>query len=130
VVANRLGYLGQLSQELQEQLDLSAGHGLIARARTCVVNTLGHVMPHVTVLARAALAYAALETTEGVGLALRRRWADGGLHQPLQDDELDHHVLLRHDRSQLAPEPAKRGRRSPATRPAARGTGSRGTAHS
>lgn len=76
VVANRLGYLGQLSQELREQLNPSAGNGLIARGLTWAVNTLGHLLPHVTVLAVGALAYAALETTEGVGLAMRRRWAE------------------------------------------------------
>jgi uncharacterized membrane protein (DUF2068 family) len=76
VVADRLGYLGQLSQELQEQLNLSAGHGLISRALTWAVATLGRVLPNVTVLALGALLYAALETTEGIGLAMRRRWAE------------------------------------------------------
>lgn len=76
VVADRLGYLGRLTAELQEQLNLTAGHGLIARALTWVVDTLGRVIPHVTVLALAALAYAALEMVEGVGLARRRRWAE------------------------------------------------------
>ena len=76
VVADRLGYLGQLSQVLQEQLNLSAGHGVISRGLTWAVNTLGHLLPRVTVLALGALAYAALETTEGVGLARRRRWAE------------------------------------------------------
>jgi uncharacterized membrane protein (DUF2068 family) len=76
VVANRLGYLGQLSAEMQEQLNLSAGNGLIERALTWIVDTLGRVLPHVTVLALGALAYAALETAEGVGLAQRRRWAE------------------------------------------------------
>jgi uncharacterized membrane protein (DUF2068 family) len=76
LVADRLGYLGQLGQALQEQLNLSAGDGLIARGLTWAVSTLGHLLPHVTVLALAALAYAVLETTEGVGLAMRRRWAE------------------------------------------------------
>jgi uncharacterized membrane protein (DUF2068 family) len=40
------------------------------------VATLGHVLPNVTVLALGALLYAALETTEGIGLAMRRRWAE------------------------------------------------------
>jgi uncharacterized membrane protein (DUF2068 family) len=76
VVANRLGYLGLLSEELREQLNLSAGDGLISRGLAWAVDTLGHLLPHVTLLALAALLYAALETTEGVGLALRRRWAE------------------------------------------------------
>jgi uncharacterized membrane protein (DUF2068 family) len=76
VVADRLGYLGWLSEELREQLNLTAGHGLISRALTWATTTLGHVLPNVTILAVGALLYAALETTEGVGLALRRRWAE------------------------------------------------------
>jgi len=76
VVADRLGYLGLLSEELREQLNLTAGHGLISRALTWAVTTLGHVLPNVTILAVGALLYAALETTEGVGLAMRRRWAE------------------------------------------------------
>jgi len=40
------------------------------------VTTLGHVLPNITILAVGALLYAALETTEGVGLAMRRRWAE------------------------------------------------------
>ncbi len=76
LAADRLGYLGRLTQELQEQLNLSAGHGLFARALTWVVDELGRVLPHVTVLALGALLYAALETTEGIGLAKQRRWAE------------------------------------------------------
>jgi uncharacterized membrane protein (DUF2068 family) len=76
VVADRLGYLGRLSEELQEQLNLTTGHGLISRVLTWAMTTLGQVLPHVTVLVLGALLYAALETTEGVGLAMRRRWAE------------------------------------------------------
>ncbi len=76
LAADRLGYLGRLTQELQEQLNLSAGHGLFARTLTWVVDELGRVLPHVTVLALGALLYAALETTEGIGLAKQRRWAE------------------------------------------------------
>ncbi len=76
LAADRFGYLGRLTQELQEQLNLSAGHGLIARTLTWVVDELGRVLPHVTVLALGALLYAALETTEGIGLAKQRRWAE------------------------------------------------------
>src|SRR5262249_13698280 len=72
----RLGSLARLSEELQEQLNLAAGHGVITRALTWAVTELGHLLPHVTVLALGALLYAALETTEGIGLARRRRWAE------------------------------------------------------
>lgn len=76
VAADRLGYLAQLAAELQEQLNLSAGRGVITRLLTWAVNELGQVLPHVTVLALAVLLYAALETTEGIGLAMHRRWAE------------------------------------------------------
>ena len=76
VAADRLGYLAQLAAELQEQLNLSAGRGVITGLLTWAANELGQVLPHVTVLALAVLLYAALETTEGIGLALHRRWAE------------------------------------------------------
>jgi uncharacterized membrane protein (DUF2068 family) len=76
VAADRLGYLAALAEELHEQLNLTAGQGVIARLLTWTLNELGHVLPHVTVVATAVLLYAALETTEGVGLAKRRRWAE------------------------------------------------------
>lgn len=76
VVADRLGYLGQLVEELHEQLNLSAGRGVLTRLLESAVTALGRVVPHVTVVAVALLLYAALETTEGVGLARRRRWAE------------------------------------------------------
>ena len=75
LTVGRQGYLQAWAVQAQEQLNLAAGHGLIARLLQWV---LGYVtrLPHLNVLAVAALLYAALETTEGVGLALRRRWAD------------------------------------------------------
>ena len=76
VTAARLGYLAQLTDVLQDQLELSTDRGVIARVLTWMVNELGSVVPHVTIVALALLLYAALETTEGVGLARRRRWAE------------------------------------------------------
>ncbi len=76
VAADRLGYLARLAEELHEQLNLTAGRGVIARLLSWAVTELGHVLPHVTIVALAILLYAALETTEGVGLAMRRRWAE------------------------------------------------------
>jgi uncharacterized membrane protein (DUF2068 family) len=76
VAADRLGYLAQLAAELQEQLNLSAGRGVFISLLTWVVRELGAVLPHVTVLALGLLLYAALETTEGIGLAMHRRWAE------------------------------------------------------
>jgi len=76
VAADRLGYLAALAEEVHEQLNLSAGRGVIARLLMWAVTELGRVLPHVTVVALALLLYAALETTEGIGLAMRRRWAE------------------------------------------------------
>jgi uncharacterized membrane protein (DUF2068 family) len=76
VAADRLGYLRRLADLLQEQLNLNAGGGLIARLLTWIAEQLGHLLPHVTLVALAVLLYAALEATEGVGLAMRRRWAE------------------------------------------------------
>jgi uncharacterized membrane protein (DUF2068 family) len=49
---------------------------VITRVLAWLVNELGHLLPHVTVVALAVILYAALEATEGVGLAMRRRWAE------------------------------------------------------
>jgi uncharacterized membrane protein (DUF2068 family) len=76
VTADRLGYLRSWANWAQDQLNLSVGHALIARVLTGVVTQLGHLLPHVTIVALAVVLYAALEGTEGIGLALRRRWAE------------------------------------------------------
>ncbi len=73
--AGRLGSLRQLVDLAEEQLNLSAGQGLISRLLMFVLEYVAR-LPHLTVLAIGALAYAALEVTEGVGLAMRRRWAE------------------------------------------------------
>jgi len=75
LTVGRQGYLQAWAVQAQEQLNLAAGHGLIARLLQWVFEYVAR-LPHLTVLAVAALLYAALETTEGLGLALRRRWAD------------------------------------------------------
>jgi len=75
LTVGRQGYLQAWAVQAQEQLNLAAGHGLIARLLQSVFGYVAR-LPHLTVLAVAALLYAALETTEGLGLALQRRWAD------------------------------------------------------
>ena len=75
LTVGRQGYLQKLAVQAQEQLNLEAGHGLIARLLQWALGFFAR-LPHLTTLAVGALLYAALETTEGVGLALRRRWAD------------------------------------------------------
>jgi uncharacterized membrane protein (DUF2068 family) len=76
LTADRLGYLAVWAARAQDELNLTTGRGLIARALTGAVEQLGHLLPHVTVVAVAIFLYAALEATEGVGLAMRRRWAE------------------------------------------------------
>ena len=55
---------------------------------------------HVTILAIGAIAYALLEGTEGVGLAMRRRWAEyltviaTGLLIPYEAYEVIHQATL------------------------------------
>jgi uncharacterized membrane protein (DUF2068 family) len=76
VAADRLGYLGRLVDLVQDELALSADRGIITRVLAWVADELGHLLPHVTIVAVAVVLYAALEATEGVGLAMRRRWAE------------------------------------------------------
>jgi len=75
LTVGRQGYLQRWAVQVQEQLNLAAGHGLIARLLQWALGYFAR-FPHLTVLAVGALLYAALETTEGLGLAMRRRWAD------------------------------------------------------
>jgi uncharacterized membrane protein (DUF2068 family) len=59
------------------ELDLNADRGLISRALLAVLRPIG-LLPNRTVvlIAIGTLAFAALELTEAVGLARRRRWAE------------------------------------------------------
>jgi uncharacterized membrane protein (DUF2068 family) len=55
---------------------------------------------HLTLVAIAAIGYALLEGTEGVGLAMRRRWAEyltvlaTGILIPYEAYEVVHHITL------------------------------------
>ena len=75
LVAGRNGGLAELAEEAQAQLNLDAGHNLITEFLIRLLQYIGN-FPHVTALAIGALAYAGLEGTEGVGLAMQRRWAE------------------------------------------------------
>ncbi|HUE66665.1 MAG TPA: DUF2127 domain-containing protein, partial [Candidatus Acidoferrum sp.] len=59
----------------ENQLNLDVGRGIIMQL---LLRALAFIagFNHVTLLALSAIAYAALEATEGIGLALRRRWAE------------------------------------------------------
>lgn len=75
LVAGERGWLATWSEYAEEQLNLGTGHGLIIQLLLKVLLLVGNVS-HTTLLAIGAIAYALLEGTEGVGLAMRRRWAE------------------------------------------------------
>jgi uncharacterized membrane protein (DUF2068 family) len=75
LVAGEKGLLTTWAKYAQEELNLGAGHGVIIQLLLHLLFLVGS-FNHVTVLAIGAIAYALLEGTEGVGLAMRRRWAE------------------------------------------------------
>lgn len=75
IVAGRLGLLTDLAEWAQDQLVLAADRRPLTRLLAGALNYLGH-FPHQTALGLAIIVYASIEATEGVGLALRRRWAE------------------------------------------------------
>jgi uncharacterized membrane protein (DUF2068 family) len=75
LVAGGQGWLASWADAAQEQLNLDAGHSLIVQLLLQLLVVIGR-FEHTTVLAIGAIAYAVLEGTEGVGLAMRRRWAE------------------------------------------------------
>lgn len=75
LVAGRNGGLDRLTDYAENQLNLNVGHGIIAELLLRGLTYLGRIN-HVSLLALAALAYAALETVEAVGLTVQRRWAE------------------------------------------------------
>jgi uncharacterized membrane protein (DUF2068 family) len=75
IVAGRKGWLDSWADYAENQLNLDVGRGIIMQLLLRVLVIIGG-LNHVTLLALSAIAYAALEATEGVGLAMRRRWAE------------------------------------------------------
>jgi uncharacterized membrane protein (DUF2068 family) len=75
LVAGHKGWLDTWADYAENQLNLNVGRGIIMQLLLRVLLFIGG-FNHVTLLALSAIAYAALEATEGVGLALRRRWAE------------------------------------------------------
>ena len=75
LVAGGKGWLGEWSQYAQDQLNLNVGHSVIVQLLLRLLLIIGK-FNHTTVLAIGAITYALLEGTEGVGLAMRRRWAE------------------------------------------------------
>lgn len=75
IVAGHKGWLHSWADYAENQLNLNVGRGIIMQLLLRALVFIGG-FNHVTLLALSAIAYAALEATEGVGLALRRRWAE------------------------------------------------------
>jgi len=75
LVAGRKGWLDQWGDFAENQLNLDVGHNIVV---TLLFRLLAYVgaFNHIAIIATAGILYAALEATEGVGLALRRRWAE------------------------------------------------------
>ena len=99
LVVGERGLLTTWARYAQEELNLEAGHGVIIQLLLRLLFLIGS-FNHVTVLATGAIAYALLEGTEGVGLAMRRRWAEyltviaTGILIPYEAYEVVHHVTL------------------------------------
>jgi uncharacterized membrane protein (DUF2068 family) len=99
LVAGEKGWLATWADYAQDQLNLSAGRNVIIQLLLRGLLLVG-TFNHVTVLAIGAIAYALLEGTEGVGLAMRRRWAEyltviaTGVLIPYELYEVVHHVTL------------------------------------
>jgi uncharacterized membrane protein (DUF2068 family) len=99
LVAGRKGWLSGWAEYAQDQLNLNAGHFLITRLALRLLVYVGN-FSHITVVAVAAIAYAILEGTEGIGLAMQRRWAEyltviaTGLAIPYEAYEVVHRVTL------------------------------------
>jgi len=75
LVIGRKGWLDVWASYAQDQLNLNVGRSIILQLLLRGVVYVG-AFNHITLLAVSAIAYAALEATEGVGLAMRRRWAE------------------------------------------------------
>jgi uncharacterized membrane protein (DUF2068 family) len=99
LVAGRSGSLDRWADYAENQLNLDVGHNIVI---TLLFRLLAYVgnFNHITVIAVAGIAYAGLEATEGVGLALRRRWAEyltviaTGILIPYEAYEVVRHATL------------------------------------
>ena len=75
LVAGHKGWLDAWADNAENQLNLNVGRGVIMQLLLKLLVYIG-AFNHITLLAVSAIVYAALEGTEGVGLAMRRRWAE------------------------------------------------------
>jgi uncharacterized membrane protein (DUF2068 family) len=75
IVAGDKHWLTQWAQSARDQLNLDSDANIVEQLFYRGLVFIGS-FSHTTLVAIAAIAYAALEATEGVGLAMRRRWAE------------------------------------------------------
>ena len=75
LVAGQKGWLDNWAEYAQDQLNLTIGRNIILELLLRALVYVG-AFNHITLLGISAIVYAALEATEGVGLAMRRRWAE------------------------------------------------------
>ena len=99
MITGHTGLLAQWARDLQQDFNLNAGTSLIVRALNWAVNWAIHFTRPI-LLGVALILYAGLEGTEGVGLYLKKRWAEyltviaTGLFIPYELYEVIHHVTL------------------------------------
>jgi uncharacterized membrane protein (DUF2068 family) len=99
LVAGEKGLLTTWARYAQDQLNLGADDGVIVQLLLRLLLLIGS-FSHVSVVAIAAIVYALLEGTEGVGLAMRRRWAEyltviaTGILIPYEAYEVIRHATL------------------------------------
>ena len=75
LVAGRNGWLDTWADYAENQLNLDVGHSILMLLLLRLLAYVGAIS-HITLIAISAMVYAALEATEGIGLAFRRRWAE------------------------------------------------------
>ena len=99
LVAGREGWLTQWAASAQQQLNLDTNETIFEQLFFRLLVMIGN-FPHMTLLAIGAFVYAVLEGTEGIGLAMRRRWAEyltviaTGVLIPFEAYEVVHKVTL------------------------------------
>jgi len=75
LVAGQKGWLDTWADYAENQLNLDVGRGIIMQLLLRALVYIG-AFNHISLIAVSAILYAALEATEGIGLAMRRRWAE------------------------------------------------------
>jgi uncharacterized membrane protein (DUF2068 family) len=99
IILGREGYLTRWGLDAQSELLLQPGSSFFERIVNQILAYIGN-FHHITAVALGVIAYALLEGTEGVGLAMRRRWAEyltvlaTGLGIPFEVLEVIHRVTL------------------------------------